>query len=131
MTRERVGSALCLLTAVLLLVTAAFHHTGFGYVSRLASDAAPELRALVPPLWLAFSASLIVLALIAALIGRRPSTGHRAMLLVIALFPAAAAALPIRYIGFMLPTVILLTDASVAVAAAVLLESRPATGPAA
>lgn len=116
---------------MLLLATAAFHHTGFSHVNRLARDAAPELRPLVPPVWLAFSASLIVLALIAGIIGRRPSTGHRAMLLVIALFPAAGGALQIGYIGFVLPTAILMADAVVAVAAAVVLESRPVPGRAA
>ncbi len=129
MTRQRVGSTLCLLTAVLLLATAAFHHTGFRYVSRLAGDAAPELRPLVPPLWLAFSASLVVLALIAAIAARRPAPGGRAILLIIALFPAAAAALQVRYLGFIPPTAILLVDAAVAIAAALLLEPRTPHGP--
>jgi hypothetical protein len=120
MTRRRVGSLLTALAAVLFAATAAMHHTGYGIVTRLAEQGPVELQQVVPMLWLAVSVDLVVLALIIAVVAWRQTTGGRLIVCFAAITPFADAALQIRFIGFILPTAILLTVGAVTLAAAAL-----------
>lgn len=79
------------------------------------------------PIWLSFAASLVVLAAIAASCARRGPAADRTILALTALGPLSGAVLQILYIGFVLPTAILLIGAGLALAAVGLL-SRGASG---
>lgn len=87
--------------------TAALHATGHGAVTAMAAET-QSLAALVPALWLGFSADLVVLGLIVAAVAWRPIPGGRAVLAIASLAPLAAAGLQVRYLGFIPPTLLLL-----------------------
>lgn len=61
----------------------------------------------------------VALGLIAAIIAARPGPYGRLVLLTLALPPLAAAMLQVLYLGFILPTAILLLDTVLLVAAAI------------
>ena len=131
MVHTKAGSLLTGVAAAMLLATAALHYTGFSSVRDMGKEAGGDLAILVPPLWLFFSLSLISVALAAAAIAWRPSRGHAVVLMCLALVPAGGAALQLVYIGFILPTGILIADALTMVAAALLMGARPSKLPAA
>lgn len=126
MTRDRLGGVVGGGAAVGFLGTALFHATGYRSVSEQAAEASSELGALVPALWLAFALDLAVLGLIVGAVAwRRPRAGS--LILVIAsLQPLGGASLQLLYIGFILPTAILLAVGGVTLAAAALLRRPPA-----
>jgi hypothetical protein len=71
-------------------------------------------------LWLIDSATLIVLALVFALVTVRPAVAAGAVIVVLALIPAATATLLYTFIGMFLPAHILLASAIMAAFAGVL-----------
>jgi len=124
MTRTRLTSILPFAAAGLLALTAVFHYSGLGYVRRLASEAGGDLTVIAPLLWVSFSVDLVALALVAAIIGSRPDSVHWLVPLCLALPPAAAAALQVQYVGFGLPTAVLILDAALLVATGAALRWR-------
>ena len=62
-------------------------------------------------LWLIDSATLFILALLLALIAARPAVATGAVVVLLALIPAATAALLYTFMGMFLPAHILLTAA--------------------
>lgn len=128
MFTQRRASVLAGFAAAMLLLTAAFHATGLDSATRLAHQAGGQLAVVVPMLWVAFSIDLTALGLVAAIVARRPAWGHRPILLVLAVPPLAAAAMQVRFLGFILPTAVLLLDVGLLVAAAFSVR-RPAEPP--
>ncbi len=128
MTGTRVGGGLGWLTAVMFIATAVVHHTGFPAVTALARETGGDVAILMPLLWLFFSITLIILGVVAVIIARKPTATHGVILILLGLVPAAAAVLQLVYIGFILPTGILIVDALVAIAAGVTMRraARPA-----
>ena len=118
MTKQERASKLAGAAAVALILTAAFHATGLPRFNRLAAEAGGALVAFVPPLWIAFSIDLVALGLIAAIIAARPGPNGRLVLLTLALPPLGAAVLQVLYLGWILPTTILVLDAVLLIAAA-------------
>jgi hypothetical protein len=115
MTKERLATSSALLGAALLFGTAAFHLTGYSFVVGRATQ---ELRPLIGAAWVAGGISLMlaaVLAIVAAplFILRRP-----VFLLIAALTPLSIAVLQLAYLGFILPTGLLLLDTAILVIAA-------------
>ena len=129
MARARLASLLGYAAGGLLTLTALFHLSGLGYVQRLAAAAGGDLKAIVPALWLAFSVSLLVAALVAVVVAHRPEPTYWLVLLSVALAPAAAVILQVIFVGFGLPSAALLLDTVVLIAASVALRQlspRPA-----
>ncbi len=118
-TRQESASKLAGAAAVALILTAAIHATGLPRFDRLAAEAGGALAVFVPLLWIAFSIDLVALGIIAAIIAARPGPYGRLVLLTLALPPLAAAMLQVLYLGFILPTAILLLDTVLLVAAAI------------
>lgn len=119
MTRVQLGSLFTGLAGAGFLGTAALHGTGYDSVTQLAARGPAELQALAPALWLAFSLDLVIIGLILAVVARRPIPRDRAVLAVAALSPIGAALLQIRFLGFILPTAILLALGAFTLTAAV------------
>ncbi len=118
MTRRKIGSIVAGVAAMGFLGTAALHSTGYNAITRLSEGAAPELQALAPALWLAFSFELITLGLIVAVIALRPSPSGRLILAIAALAPISTAGLQLRFLGFVPPTAILFGIGALALIAA-------------
>jgi hypothetical protein len=115
---ERLSTWLAWSGAALYLITALLHHLGYGPITQLAEQGPEDLRPLVPPLWLSFSASLIVLALIILAVARAPNPYRRRVLVLAACGPIVGAALQLAYLGFIPPTAMLLVDGLVVLGAA-------------
>jgi len=123
MTRSKAGRILTWFTAGAFVVTAALHYTGFPDVSALARETGGDVAILMPLLWLFFSIELVILAVVAVVIARKPTATQGVILAWLGLVPAAAAVLQVVYIGFIPPTAILFFDALVAIAAGVTMRS--------
>lgn len=108
MMRRQVGSAITAIAAFGFWATAVYHGTGYSSVVRASTQAPEMLRAVLPILWLSFAFDLVVLGLIVAVLAFRPSGPARIILVVVAIYPLAAAGLQIRFIGFILPTALLI-----------------------
>ncbi len=120
MRLEVVGRALAGVSCLGFLGTAALHGTGYRSVARAATQIEGVLGAAVPALWLMFSLDLLVLGLVAGTVAARPGRSARPILAFAALCPLGAAALQIRFIGFVAPTAVLLAlGAITALAAAI------------
>lgn len=124
MTRGQTGRALAGLAALGFLGTAVLHGSGTSVV-RLAEGGPGVLRQVLPALWLAFSLDLTVVGLIVAVTAFRPDTSSRAILVVASACPFGAAALQLRYIGFVPPTAILITVGLLTMAGAAALPPPP------
>lgn len=118
MTRRRIGTALTVVAALAFFATAGIHSTGYSSVTALTADASPDLAALVPALWLAFSMDLVVVGLIVGVVAFGTVRGGRPILFCAALNPLGAAGLQVYYLGFIPPTAVLLTVATLTLAAA-------------
>lgn len=126
MTRTRLGSILAGIAAAGFLGTAWLHSTGYDSVTELAAAGPDDLQALMPALWLVFSLDLAILGLIVAIVAWRPTGSVRLILLVAALGPIGAAALQLRFLGFVPPTAILLALGALTLAAAAVTDAHPA-----
>ena len=109
MTKERVATVTAAIGAGLLFATAGFHLSGY---SSVVSQTATDLRPLMAAVWVAVGASLIISALLAIAATPLFTVRRRALLAIAALTPISIAAVQIGYLGFLLPTAILLLDAA-------------------
>ncbi len=119
------GSLLVGLAAAGFFATAAIHCTGYDSVTALAAQGPEDMQALMPALWLAFSFDLIVIGLILGVVAFRPARSSRLIVAVAALCPLGAVALQLRFIGFILPTAILLVLSTLTLTAASVIPANP------
>src|SRR5262245_4978806 len=125
MNKLRTTNILIGITAALLLITGALHLSAAGQIGALASSATPpDVRALLPLLWIAFGIDLVMLAFIVGAIGYENSTGGRLALAAVAIGPIGAAVLQVIYLGFIPPTALLFLDGVMALACAWMREPR-------
>jgi hypothetical protein len=125
MNRKTMGSLLVGLAAAGFFATAAIHSTGYASVAALAAQGPTDMQALMPALWLAFSFDLIVIGLILGVVAFRPARSSRLIVAVAALCPLGAVALQLRFIGFILPTAILLVLSTLTLTAASVIPASP------
>jgi hypothetical protein len=109
MTKQRVASVTAAIGAGLLFATAGFHFSGY---SSVVGQTPTDLRALMAAVWVAGGASLIISALLAIAATPLFIVRRRALLAIAALTPISIAAVQIGYLGFLLPTALLLLDAA-------------------
>lgn len=119
MNRQKIARGLTALSAAGFFVAAVLHTSGYQSVAFLAQQGPTGLGALVSALWLAFSAAMITLGLIVAILARGQVAEARAILVLAACFPLATAALQLRFLGFIPPVAILATIALITFAGAV------------
>lgn len=124
-SRTIIGRLVTGLAALGYFATAWIHSTGFDSITALAAEGPEEMAGLAPALWLAFSLDLIVLGLVIVGAALRRDGPVRPVIAVAALCPFGAAALQLRYIGFIPPTGILLTIGTLALLGALLTPGRP------
>jgi hypothetical protein len=94
------------------------HMSGYQSVALLAQQGPTGLGPLVSALWLAFSAAMITLGLIVAILARGQLAATRAILVLAACFPLATALLQLRFLGFIPPVAILAAIAVIGFAGA-------------
>jgi len=126
MTKERAATISAGIGAGLLFATAGFHLSG--YPSVLAQTPT-DLQPLMAAVWVAGGASLIISALLAIAVTPLFTVRRRALLAIAALTPISIAGVQIGYLGFLLPTALLLLDAAVLLVAGELgraYQPRPA-----
>jgi hypothetical protein len=109
MTKERVATVTAAVGAGLLFATAGFHLSGY---SSVVGQTSTDLRPLVAAVWVAVGASLIISALLAVAATPLFIVRRRALLAIAALTPISIAAVQIAYLGFLVPTALLLLDAA-------------------
>lgn len=112
-SRMRLGSILSTASAVGFLATAGLHGTGYAAVTSVARQGPEDLHALVPMLWVAFSADLVVIGVIVLVVSWWRSAASSLVLTAAGFMPAIAASLQIVYLGFVPPTAILIALAVV------------------
>jgi hypothetical protein len=100
--------------AGLLFGTAGFHLSAY---SAVVAQAPTDLRPLMGAAWVAVGASLLISGLLAVVATPLFIVRRRALLGIAALTPVSIALLQIAYLGFLLPTALLLFDAVVLVVA--------------
>ncbi len=126
MTRQRLGTVLTAVAAAGFFATAAFHTTGYSSVVNAVALAPERVRVLLPMLWLAITFDFTVMGLIVAVLAYRPEGPVRSILPVVAICPFGAAGLQIRFVGFILPTAILIGVGVLTLICAIVLPSaRP------
>jgi hypothetical protein len=125
MTRYKVARGLTWLSAAGFFIAAMLHTSGYQSVTLLAQQGPSGLGGLISALWLAFSAAMITLGLIVAILAREHVGGARAILILAACFPLATAALQLRFLGFIPPVAILGTIALVSFAGAIASPRSP------
>lgn len=123
MGEHRAAFVTATVAAVLLFVTAAWHLSG---TVAVASSAPPELQPLMKALWLAAGISLLIAALLVVAATPVFIVRRGALLGIAALTPLSIAVLQLIYLGFIPPTVLLLLDAVLVMAAALLAHPRRA-----
>jgi len=125
LTRHKFARGLTGLSAAGFFIAAMLHTSGYQSVTLLAQQGPRGLGGLVSALWLAFSAAMIILGLIVAILAREPVGGARAILVLAACLPLATAMLQLRFLGFIPPVAILGTIALVTFAGAVASPRSP------
>jgi len=110
MTKQQVASVTAAIGAGLLFGTAGFHLSVY---SSVVGQTPTDLRPLMAAAWVAGGASLIISALLAIAVTPLYIVRRRALLAIAALTPISIAAVQIGYLGFLLPTALLLLDAAV------------------
>ena len=121
--RKRAPSVLLVTSAVILAVGGLMHARAYG--SAAEAVAASNLPAFygssLKALWLIDSATLIALALAFLLVALRPAMGAGALIIILALVPAATASMLYTFIGVsFLPAHLLLASALLAALAGLL-----------
>jgi hypothetical protein len=122
--RKRLGSILGTASAVGFLATAGLHGTGYAAVSGVAREGPEDLHTLVPMLWVAFSADLVVIGVIVLVVAWWRNTASSLVLIAAGCMPAIAAGLQIAYLGFVPPTAILIALAVLTWAAAIAMRGH-------
>ena len=110
MTKQQVASVTAAIGAGLLFGTAGFHLSVY---SSVVGQTPTDVRPLMAAAWVAIGASLIISALLAIAVTPLFTVRRRALLAIAALTPISIAAVQIAYLGFLLPTALLLLDAAV------------------
>ena len=126
MTKQQVASVTAAIGAGLLFATAGFHLSVY---SSVVGQTPTDLRPLMAAAWVAGGASLIISALLAIAVTPLFTVRRRALLAIAALTPISIAAIQIAYLGFLLPTALLLLDAALLLVAGELgraYQPRPA-----
>ena len=126
MTKERVATVTAAIGAGLLFATAGFHLSVY---SSVVGQTPTDVRPLMAAAWVAIGASLIISALLAIAVTPLFTVRRRALLAIAALTPISIAAVQIAYLGFLLPTALLLLDAALLLVAGELgraYQPRPA-----
>ena len=126
MTKQQVASVTAAIGAGLLFATAGFHLSVY---SSVVGQTPTDLRPLMAAAWVAGGASLIISALLAIAVTPLFTVRRRALLAIAALTPISIAAVQIGYLGFLLPTALLLLDAALLLVAGELgraYQPRPA-----
>ena len=107
--------------ALAFFLTAALHTSAYPTIAALAKAGPPDLRPVVPMVWLAFSLMLVVVGLIVAANASAPPSRYRMLTLLFAgLFAFGSATLQIIFLGFIPPVAILCVDGALAIAAALI-----------
>lgn len=119
---KRAPSVLLLISAVILAVGGLMHARAYGATAEAvaASNLPAFYGSSLKALWLIDSATLIALALAFFLVARRPDMGAGALIMILALIPAATAAMLYTFIGVFLPAHLLLASALLAALAGAL-----------
>ena len=114
------------LAALLSFACAAIHASAYGRASGAiaASTLAPFFGAAFRGLWLIDSAAQLVLGLALALIALKPRSASRLLIAILALIPAATAALLYDYMGNFPPAYVLAAATIMIFAGALLLPSQ-------
>ena len=97
MTRRRVAAITAYIGAAMVLGTAAWHQSGYTWVTTLAAQASPDVEPLMAALWVSFALTLVLTAGLVLVVARVGAPNR--------------AAVQLAYIGFMAPTALLLADA--------------------
>jgi hypothetical protein len=95
----------------MVLGTAAWHQSGYTWVTTLAAQASPDVEPLMAALWVSFALTLVLTAGLVLVVARVGAPNRAAVLAIAALSPLGGAAVQLAYIGFMAPTALLLADA--------------------
>ena len=108
------------LTAVILALGGAMHAAAFKKMLSAveASNLQPFYANSLKGLWLIDAATLLIFAIIFALIAAQPTYASKYVIVLLALGPAATALLLYRFIGNFLPAHMLLAAAALAIIAA-------------
>ena len=126
MTKQQVASVTAAIGAGFLFATAGFHLSVY---SSVVGQTPTDVRPLMAAAWVAIGASLIISALLAIAVTPLFTVRRRALLAIAALTPISIAAVQIAYLGFLLPTALLLLDAALLLVAGELgraYQPRPA-----
>jgi uncharacterized membrane protein len=126
MTREATIRFLTGLSAAAFLLSAALLVSSYRSIVASAQQAPADIATLVPALWLAFTAAMIVFGVIVTATTRRDGLNPRLTLFLVALFPTATGICFVRFLGFMSVTVILFIVAGLTLAAAAMRRSQVA-----
>src|SRR5262245_12622951 len=115
-TAGRTRSTLRVVSAALLAMGGIMHTRAFGRASAaVASSSLPVFYgSALKALWLIDSATLLVLAAILLLLAARPAHASGAVVVLLALIPAATAAMLYTFMGPFLPAHVLLVAAFLA-----------------
>ena len=117
----RSSPVLARLAAVAFFITAGLHSFAYRTITAISNVGPPDLRPVVPAIWLAFSLMLVVLGLIIASNATAPPSRYRMQTLILAgIFAFGSATLQMIFFGFIPPVAILCVDGALAVAAAVI-----------
>jgi len=87
------AAKLTVTAGVLFILTGSLHAIGLPWVTGLAASAPHDLMVVIPTLWLAITAAMVVLGLMVVLIGLKPAPYGRALVALTGLFPLANAIL--------------------------------------
>ena len=119
MTR-RLAGAFLVASAVLLALSAVMHTRAFGKAAVASSSIAGFYGNSLKALWLIDSATMLVLAVLLTVAAAKPAAISGLGLILLAVIPAATAALLYTFIGSFLPAHILLATALMIATAGVL-----------
>ena len=108
---KRLSFALLLFSAALLAFSALMHTRAFGKAAVAASALAEFYGNALKALWLIDSATMLVLAVLFTVAAFKPAAVSGLGLMLLAVIPAATAALLYTFIGSFLPAHILLATA--------------------
>ncbi len=120
MNRNKFASLITAVSAVGFIATAGLHSTGYDSIVALAGQAPPDLRSVLPALWLMFSFDLFILGLILSVTAIWPFGNARFIVAIAGLCPISAAVLQLIYVGFIPPAAILICLGVLCFVAAVL-----------
>jgi hypothetical protein len=117
---RRLAGAFLVASSALLVLSAVMHTRAFGKAAVAASSLAEFYGNALKALWLIDSATMLVLAVLFTVAAVKPAAVSGLGLIMLAVIPAATAALLYTFIGSFLPAHILLATALMIVTAGLL-----------